>query len=155
MCGGIWGETRGWCRKDSEGLGIRTQALGCQNTALGVQTWASNLIPDAPSPSSFLFVRPLEGCCRGEARRRSKTGWENRQSAHLVDDKADGLQLGSPGPRLSPVLLHKGHQAGAHGLVVLWVVLIILFRERDPKLGVAPECVCEQSRSAWLCPSLG
>ena len=72
---------------------------------------------------------------------------------HRVDDKADGLQLGSVGPCPSPVLLHQGHQAGADGFVILYVV--ILLGETDLKLGVGPECVCGRSRSGWPCPSQG
>ena len=72
---------------------------------------------------------------------------------HRVDDKADGLQLGSLGPCPPPVLLHQGHQAGADGFVVLWG--IIFLGERDLKLWVGPECVCGGSRSGWPCPSQG
>lgn len=75
-------------------------------------------------------------------------GWVSagRQAPHLryllwdrIDDEANGLQLGSVGPRPPPVLLHQGHQAGADGFIVLYVV--ILLGETDLKLGVGPECV--------------
>lgn len=70
--------------------------------------------------------------------------------AHRVDDKADGLQLGSVRPPPSPVLLHQGHQAGADGFLGLWVIVILL-GERELKLGVGPERVCGGNRSGRLC----
>lgn len=39
--------------------------------------------------------------------------------AHLVEDEADGEQLGPLGPRLPPVLLHQGDQAGADDFILL------------------------------------
>ena len=80
--------------------------------------------------------------------------WPGDQlGTHRIDDEANGLQLGSVGPRPPPVLLHQGHQAGADGFIVLYVV--ILLGETDLKLGVGPECVCGGSRSGWPCPSQG
>lgn len=78
---------------------------------------------------------------------------EGLLGAHLVNDEANGEQLGPLGPRLPPVLLHQGYQAGADDLTLLEV--IVLLGEREPKLGVGPECVCGGSRSGWLCPSPG
>lgn len=39
--------------------------------------------------------------------------------AHLEEDEANGEQRGPLGPRLPPVLLHQGYQAGADDFILL------------------------------------
>lgn len=74
---------------------------------------------NAPTPDRGRAAEPVgEGPSRVRPG-REQSGWGPPPGAHLVEDEADGEQLGPLGPRLPPVLLHQGDQAGADEFILL------------------------------------
>lgn len=112
--------------------------------------WISNYSLPKVYKGRFSYQSRLKtsggaGGAKGEARVAGDL------EAHREEDETYSEQLGSVWS-MSPVLLHQRHQTGADHFVSLRVVhWIIHFRERDLKLGVAPECLCGRRRSNGLC----